>query len=177
MLYMHAPEVAEIIRDLTAQGEPHHELSDAGIRIEALFMDNIPMSHGRLVYGRARKVSGQTAWWAQYGSHPARAERFDPATPFGVVEIAHPIWSSLSEHKRIALVDHELCHFRVDWEAEPPALMIRGHDFEEFAQVIRRRGLWNASAVNVANAMAEELAVAIESIESEINPAPSDGET
>ena len=184
MLYRHAPEVAEIVDELCAPSGPHHELFEAGIRIESLFMDKVPMSSGRLVAGRARRVSGLPAWWAQFGGNPERCERYEAGVVFGVVEIAWPIWTGLMDHQQVALVDHELCHFRIDWDAEPPALKLKGHDFEEFAAVIRRRGLWSSAARLAANAMAEELAIAIEQIEVGVqqttNPADvdpdSDGE-
>lgn len=163
-----------MVAELTGPDGPHSELVEAGFRIESVFMDKIPMSSGRLVAGRARRVSGLTAWWAEFGGNPERCERYEAGVVFGVVEIAWPIWAGLKSHQQVALVDHELCHFRVDWDAEPPGLKVRGHDFEEFAQVIRRRGLWSSAAQLAANAMAEELAVAIESIEVGVQRAAGD---
>lgn len=71
-------------------------------------------------------------------------------------------WKRLMPDQRLALVDHELTHIdrapmvAIDpitkemvntWEAaeEPDSWRIKDHDVEEFADIIRRHGLWDAT--------------------------------
>ena len=50
------------------------------------------------------------------------------------------LWEGLPEPKRRALVDHELCHCQGNREE---GFSTRGHDVEEFADIIRRHGMWH----------------------------------
>jgi hypothetical protein len=167
MLWRHAPEVEEIAGELIA--EVHTDL--LAVRIEYLFMDKVPMSNGRMVLGRARRVSGMTAFFAQFGlgQDLARADRFESVAPFGVIEIAEPAWGELRPRQRRALVDHELCHLKVDFDVEPPRLGVRGHDVEEFTSVLRRHGLWSSASQGAGRALAESFADALDGIEMYVN--------
>ncbi|MEN6537360.1 MAG: putative metallopeptidase [Bryobacteraceae bacterium] len=55
-------------------------------------------------------------------------------------------WADLSEHHRVALMDHELCHCEVETvETEFGFKLVckmKGHDVEEFYEVIERHGDW-----------------------------------
>lgn len=166
MLWRHAPEVEAIAEELIA--DIHTDLG--AVRIEYLFMDKVPMSNGRLVLGRARRVSGMAAFFAQFGhTRLEDADRFESIAPFGVVEIAEPTWVGLKPRQQRALVDHELCHLRVDFDVDPPRLGIRGHDFEEFRSVLRRHGLWSSSSQDAGRALAEAFADALDGIELYLN--------
>lgn len=55
-----------------------------------------------------------------------------------VIELTAAYWDKLSLTQQEALVDHELCHCRVD--ADGPYLA--NHDLEEFRQIVRRHGFW-----------------------------------
>ncbi|MCI0543031.1 MAG: hypothetical protein L0Z49_01125, partial [Actinobacteria bacterium] len=59
---------------------------------------------------------------------------------FYVMEIALPEWDQAPEPARAALVDHELCHYRID--ADTGELKITAHDVEEFIEVVARHGAW-----------------------------------
>ena len=161
MRWRWSPEVAQIGMELIRDVEDHAPLT--GAHIYWLFMDDVPKSSGRLVLGRARRVSG---WAAFLSQGPVEAETYKTPVPFFAVEIAEPIWHQLRPHQKRALVDHELCHLRVDLNSEPPALKVQGHDFEEFTAVIRRHGLWSTASTDAAMAIAEELANAVDGVTS-----------
>jgi predicted metallopeptidase len=123
--YTWAHEVEEIAKDLIAT--KHERLAAATIAY--VFRSPPAKSHGRLVLGKARKVSGLAAWLAEISP---------TGSPFFVLEVAIEPWDQASTRRRYALVDHELCHM-VD---EGEGLAIRGHDVEEFIEVIERHGIW-----------------------------------
>lgn len=145
---------AELIKSVPA----HADLAD--VRIEYVFIDKAPVSRGRLVLGRARKVSGLAAFLAT----PSRSEVSVEPSPLFVIEISEDMWVDMDDARRRALVDHELTHCRVDFDTDTPKLSIRGHDFEEFAAIIRRHGLWSSASQSIGAAVAEQLALAIDDV-------------
>lgn len=87
------------------------------------------------------KVSGLPAHLV----HLVRKDEPPEEVDFFVIEIAANTWRTLTDEQKVALVDHELCHCiteipeTVDKDRK---LVIRGHDLEEFAAVVRQHGLW-----------------------------------
>lgn len=131
-----AAPVAKIGRQLIASVDDHRDLS--GARIDYVFVDHATNSRGRPNWAHARRVTGLHAWLAD--ATPAR--RFTEPEPFFVVEIAHDVWSDLTDAERVVLVDHELSHLAVTTDvADRPTLRLRHHDLEEFLGVITRNGL------------------------------------
>lgn len=73
-----------------------------------------------------------------------------------VIVLLWQFWAdeSVTDEQRRALLDHELCHAaeKVDPETLDPVFdakgrkvfRVRKHDVEEFAQIVRRHGLWMA---------------------------------
>ncbi len=61
-----------------------------------------------------------------------------------ILVVAKSVWFRLPNEKRIALVDHELCH-AAGFDFESEKWTVRGHDVEEFARVIERHGAWTES--------------------------------
>jgi hypothetical protein len=61
-------------------------------------------------------------------------------------------WERLSQEKREALIDHELCHMTIN---NQNIWSIIGHDIEEFVAVIKRHGNWNRSLQEAEAALAE----------------------
>jgi len=100
----------------------HEPLRDALIGF--LFRSEPGMSNGRTVMGMAKKVS--------------EANKILLELDF-IIWLSRPDWQGFEPSQRRALLDHELCHCAGDiydgWK-------IRGHDVEEFAQIIERHGLW-----------------------------------
>lgn len=135
--YSPAPQVRDIADDLIA--DHHPDLAELEIRY--IFREPAAKSKGKVVYGKARKVTGLNAYLGQgYKDHEPVADRDDT---FLVVEIAADEWLTLTPAQRIALVDHELCHFTVEYDDDGNrAVNVVGHDLEEFRDVVARHGLW-----------------------------------
>jgi len=130
--YSPAPEVEEIAEDLIMSDHTHL----ATVRVEFIFASEEIKQNGKVVWGRAKKVTGLNAWLA------CERERRDAKPPeeFFVIEIVKPIWDQLDDKSRKALVDHELTHCEVDIDTSK--LSIRSHDLEEFTSIVQRYGLW-----------------------------------
>lgn len=142
--YQPAPEVEDVARDLINDYHPHL----ATVRIDYVFAGEPLKEKGKVVWGRAKKVTGLNAWLASEDKNPDAA----PPEEFFVVEIHRGTWLMIDEKSRRALVDHELYHLDVDIETSK--LSIRPHDLEEFNAVVRRYGLWRVDVelfINAAN--------------------------
>jgi hypothetical protein len=130
--YYVAPEVERIAEKLIEQH--HRHLLDVPIRY--LWRDKAASSKGKVVLGKARKVTGLPAHLV----HLALKDEPPEEVEFFVLEIAADMWQTLTEAQRVALVDHELCHLGTAGADE--RLIVRGHDLEEFSAVVERHGLW-----------------------------------
>jgi Putative phage metallopeptidase len=130
--YRMAGEVREVAQKLIELFHPHL----FGCRIEYVFVSKPPLRLGKPLAGRARKVTGLTAFLAtpNFEGEPE---------PFFLIEITKPIWDTFTAEQRIALVNHELKHCDVD--GETGNLTIRPHDEELFLDEIIWHGLWNES--------------------------------
>jgi hypothetical protein len=130
--YQPAPEVEDVARRLINDFHSHL----ATVRIDYVFAVEQLKEKGKLVWGRAKKISGLNAWLA---SETRMREAASPEE-FFVIEIHKQTWQMLDEKSRKALVDHELHHCDVDMETSK--LSTRPHDLEEFNAIVRRYGLW-----------------------------------
>lgn len=166
-MYMPAPEVADIAADLIDTVDRHSDLEH--VRIDYVFIDEAPTSKGRIVLGRARKVTGLNALLAG-SAHQGRTDGMQQPDPFFVVEIAHDYWTQvLTGAQQRALVDHELCHCDVEEHEDPMRagewkLSIVGHDVEEFSCVVQRHGLWDVGLTRLGQVMSEQLSLEINHI-------------
>jgi hypothetical protein len=149
-LYRQAEEIQGIAQDQITNTEQHHNLRLVEIRY--VWRDKAAVSKGRHVLGKARLIRGLNAFLAGTGDE-------GDDRPFFVMEIAEDTWTHmLDDSQRWALVDHELCHMKVVFDAAGlPELSIRGHDVEEFAAVIQRNGLWSDAMRGFAEDVAEHL--------------------
>lgn len=146
--YRHAPEVKAIADKLI--GKHHRDLRDVKDRIRYVFRDEAAVTKGRTVLGKARSVGGLNAWLAEPIDHEAPA--------FYVMEIAEDEWEQLDDRQRVALVDHELCHFAPEVNDEGVwQLKIRAHDLEEFVAVVQRNGMWRPEIEHVVKVANEQL--------------------
>ena len=111
--YFSAPEVKEIADKLIPKYHAH--LLDLSVKMEYRFIDKIPKKGKKEVWGTCRKISSLPASLA--------AENPDGDSFFAIV-ISKPIWDVLPADKRIALVDHELCHAFAEYneDDENPAV-------------------------------------------------------
>lgn len=144
--YEWASDVETIAKDIIATVEEHEDLGRA--RILYVFRDKATGSRGRLVLGKARKVTGLNRFL------------IDDETdlPLFVLEIARNTWDDLDEKARRALVDHELSHLVVEDDDDGnPVGRLRGHDLEEFIGVVDRHGLWKADVAALGTAAAAKM--------------------
>lgn len=104
----------------------HDHLAEA--RIIYLFRAGDWKSKGKVTLGQAGKVPEQ---WQYLTGHDL------------VVIINGDAWPALTDRQKVALVDHELCHFEkgIDAAGDPKWCLV-SHDVEEFTGVIQRHGLW-----------------------------------
>lgn len=155
--YRVAPEVAAVAERIIDRYR--HDLAD--VDIVYVFIDKAPTSMGRTVWGRARRVGGLNAVLAHLDDY--RGDRCEAPRPFYVVEISEDIWHGLDAKRRKALVDHELMHLKPEETDDGElALKMRGHDFEEFAAIIRRHGLWTSAAESIGREASQQLALALD---------------
>ncbi len=167
--FKEAPEVEEIAGKLIDTVGRHMDLIDVAIRY--VFIDHAPISKGRVVLGRARKIGGLPAFLS--GHWTTTPLGFQAPSPFFVIEISHDWWvGALTDAQKVALVDHELCHCRVDYtESGEQRLSIIGHDLEEFNGVIDRHGFWSESLTSLGQVMAEQLALTLDHLTEPGDPA------
>lgn len=126
-------DVRRMASDIIAHHHPH--LADA--EIVYLMRSPAARSRGREVMGQAKKASAQDN--ALY-----------PGTIDFIITLSGQDWRHLTDAHRQALLDHELCHCAGNsedgWE-------MRGHDVEEFAEIIRRHGTWTEDLRETRRAM------------------------
>ncbi len=159
--YKEAPEVKKIAEELIPKY--HQHIVDFNVRVDYIFQDKIQMKGDKEVWGTCRKITNLNAYLA--------ADKQSGGDPFFVITISEPIWDILPPDKRIALVDHELCHTSAEYQEkddEEPVLKLscRPHDVEEFACIIKRYGTWRDDIQEfVKNAMNKEEVVIEEELE------------
>jgi hypothetical protein len=156
--YSPAPEVEKIAGKLIHNFHGHL----SSVRIEYVFIDKTPKSQGKAVWGSARLIGGLNSFLA--GNVDTEAADTDEAPVdegFFVIVIAKPIFDSLPDQHREALIDHQLCHCRAGLkkgkgESEAKTyLSLAGHDIEEHSEVIQRHGLWTEEAKKFAEVSAQ----------------------
>jgi predicted metallopeptidase len=145
-----APEVEEIAEKLIAEHHPH--LAD--VKIRYVFRDEAAKSRGRTVLGKARKISGLNAHLVGLVGR----NHVDGEVDFFVIEVASDTWRQLDDKQRVALVDHELCHLNIEEPEDATKdrkLVLRGHDLEEFTEIVQRHGLWKPDVDEFARAVGQ----------------------
>lgn len=99
-----------------------------------VFRSEAGTSAGRRIIGQAAKA-------------PAKLSPFMDLD--GIIWLAEDVWLNLDSAQKKALVDHELTHFQVGSDG---SLSLRGHDVEEFYDIILRYGLWRSELQIAAQA-------------------------
>lgn len=123
MEYLKASQdVIDLVASIAAQ---HHRRLE-GCKIAVLMKEKATESKGKLQLAEASIPPAKMS--------PILDDKYD-----FVIVIAQDRWGTMSEEQREAVVDHELCHCIYEGCAA-----IRGHDFEEFAEVVHRHGMWRA---------------------------------
>lgn len=161
--YRPAPEVAEIARQLITKVTQHQELVNAPIVY--LFRSEAAKSRGRIILGRARRITGLNAWLSHPELTPRPERSYSEPGEYFVIEIAGDRWGMLDDNQRIALVDHELSHCAVGYNDDGEMqLALRHHDVEEFLGVLDRNGLWKEDVQQLGIVASEQLSLALDRI-------------
>ena len=121
MEYRKAHEAEKIAND-TVIPQWHPDLRNAAIAY--VDVDRITRL-GNPVLAKVNKASGLVAHLANVSL---------------VLTINREAWDILTDSQKVALVDHELEHVRLDDETSSYVLV--PHDVEEFSSIIERHGLW-----------------------------------
>lgn len=121
--YEAQPFMVEICRAMLEAYHPHLD----GIRIAIVCREKAAKKHGKTI---GADTSIPTAKLM-----PLFKEKYDI-----VICIALDVWDQLTMDQRQALIDHESCHCAVN--PETGAFELRGHDLEEFAEIVARHGMW-----------------------------------
>lgn len=137
--YTRAEDVEQIAAELIRLHHPHLDR----VRIEYVWRDKASVKGGKIVLGKARKVSGLNA----YLSRPDPDS--DVYVDYFVIEIAADTWAALNEDQQRALVDHELMHCGLDANFR---LTLVPHDCEAFVNEIVRHGLWKRDLAELVEA-------------------------
>lgn len=147
--YSPAPEVAKIAADLIPVFHAHLV---ENIRIDYVFTDKITKKGNKEVWGTMRKISALNAYLASDDN----SKKHGVTESFFVMVISEPIWNKLNDKQKRALVDHELCHAKVDVDEEGNyKLKIVPHDMEEFTEIVKRHGLWAEDVTEIAKVISE----------------------
>lgn len=148
-----AIEPAEIARELRQTVPEHIERGLGRARILWLWTSKAISSHGKSVVARTRLVNPLTASIIRefYLDESQKSDAWDwDTTPHFTVEVSADWWDIYTDHQRIALIDHELCHMAFDEDGKP---RLRPHDLQEFSAVVQRHGLWASDVQSMAKAM------------------------
>lgn len=161
--YWRAPEVEEIVGKLLP--EHHDHLARHDVKIRCVFRHPVAKSKGKIVLGKAHKIGGLNAHLVGLSR---RDDLGDEPADFFVIEIAHKAWEALSEPQRVALVDHELCHFDVE---------IPDDEDEDRKLIIETRGIVGPAEGSKAREVVvtlEQLRSVLATIRGETDPEPDD---
>ena len=134
--YSDAEDVAELARG-TVIPQWHRELSN--IPICYLFDEDGMTSKGRGVGAKVRKANPVENHLAGFDF---------------ILIVNLPFWSQLDRDKRLALLDHELCH--IEYDAEKDKYRLVHHDFEDFRAVLARHGAWSVDLEMVVDQLTKD---------------------
>ncbi len=125
--YEPAPVVETIAKDLIAKHHPH--LASAAI--------SYVFTHKKMTH-QGRQAAGKM-------SRPPKLQVYHHDFDF-ILIVDWQWWADngRSKQQKLALIDHELCHGTAKEDAKTGDVKfgIRGHDVEEFAEIIERHQLW-----------------------------------
>ena len=133
-------DVLEMVQQLVRDFHPNLMMAKIGV----IFRDEAPSSGGNEVWAKAAKADAKTN---------ALLEGAGQDTLDFLIWIAQNVWDHLETDQRRALIDHELTHcggFEGSWQ-------MRGHDFEEFTDIVERYGFWRPSLFKATPAFKKAL--------------------
>ena len=115
-------DVRELVASVIA--DHHHRLDGCAI--------------GLVMAERATKSGGRVVMATTAVCPPKVLPLFAERVSF-LVTVADDTWQALTTDQQRALIDHELCHCAFKGDGQPRVL---GHDYEEFACIVARHGMW-----------------------------------
>lgn len=121
----YTPAPAQIVKLVKTTAEKHHTRLN-GAKIAVIMRDKAAKRKGLTIFATASLV-------------PERLRTILKDNYSFVIVIAEDAWLTLDAKKRAAVVDHELCHCRLSDAGKPEMIP---HDYEEFACIVKRHGLW-----------------------------------
>ena len=138
----------ELLAEIRA--EHHFDVAEAKIAL-AWRKGTKPNADGKIVLGRCVKASDLQRELIDYDF---------------VIVLNKEFWKDpeFSREKKLALLDHELCHAAraVDSDGAPmidsknrPVWRVRGHDVEEFEEIVARHGVWKRDLERFVEAIAK----------------------
>jgi hypothetical protein len=150
-----ADDAARIALSLIAAYHP--DLAEA--RILYLFTSARRKKCDRVRLGSAQRLSTLQRYLS-------RKDRDDAATEVDfIILLSFSDWNLMTEMQQIALVDHELCHCGVRLgDSGDRTYYLKGHDIEEFADIIKRHGLWKPDLEETAKAIGDQLSLFEEAV-------------
>ena len=136
--YKDAPEIQDAAAKLI--DKHHSHLVEA--RIKFMFRTGKWELRGRIMYGKAEKVSAKWKFLTEYDF---------------VIVIGRDIWFANKPETREAILDHELTHCArgEDDKQGNPKWYMAPHSVEDFISIIRRHGLWDIGLQNIVKAKEE----------------------
>ena len=154
--YWKADSVKQVAEELILKY--HKEILDYKIRVDFWFCDKVTKRNGKEVWGLCRKVTGFNA--ANSADNPDNEE-------FYAIIIPEVIWTALSDKGKTALVDHELCHIDIEYDADEGGeasgdavkKKIAPHDMEEFLCINLRYGNWQDAEMDAVNAAVKPIEI------------------
>jgi hypothetical protein len=126
--FQHSDEVELIAKTLVADNHEHLRVAAIAYLMKKLDPDKeakLPKRREGKKGAMARAISTPQLWHALCG--------FD-----FVLVVDELYWRLLGPEQKVALVDHELCHFALDEDG----WYVRDHDVEEFKAILERHGFW-----------------------------------
>lgn len=137
--YTKAPEeVLHLAAEIIEQYHPELE----GGAIGFIMCDVTKTKNGKKILGTASKI-------------PPKIQPFLDLDFLIVLDYA--FWVHALEIQKRALLDHELCHCGYSEKDGEETAKINPHDFEEFAVILTRYGLWNLDLQEAREAMDQAL--------------------
>jgi hypothetical protein len=136
--YREAEQPARIGRALV--DAIHKHLANA--KIGYLFREKMA-EHDKTKLAKASKVGAKLAFYTDLDF---------------LIEVNHEAWMTLSQEQRVALIDHELCHFGVEDDTKGDTRhLLLSHDVEEFEAIVKRWGFWKPDLTKFGVVVGEQL--------------------
>lgn len=112
----------------------------AGAQIGYVFREDIS-SHDKTTLAKASKAGSKLGFFTGLDL---------------CIDVNHTAWLTLSSEQRVALIDHELCHFGLEETDKGEKYVLLSHDVEEFGAIVSRWGLWKSDLYAFGRVVAEQ---------------------